>query len=63
MANINPQSKLTYWFESNSSSIIKAKINFNIGHQNYWYNGSCSGFLTFSRGAAPARNYSLLIGF
>jgi hypothetical protein len=63
MANQNPQSKTIYWFESASSSIIKAKVNVSIGQQNYWYNGNCSGFLTFSRGSAKPRNYSILIGF
>lgn len=63
MANINPDSTMKYWYDSNSSIIIKSKPNAPIGKQNYWFNGKPQGFLTDSKGAGKPRSYGILIGF
>jgi hypothetical protein len=66
MANQDPNQKTTYWYEGNSSSIIKAKANVTIGYQNYWYNGKPQGFLTIKQiGTVKSkpRAFAVLVGF
>jgi hypothetical protein len=65
MANQDPNQKTTYWYEGNSSAIIKAKSNATIGYQNYWYNGKAQGFLTTKQSITKGkpRAFAVLVGF
>jgi hypothetical protein len=63
MANQDTNSKLNYWTEGNSGTLIKAKSQTAPGVQAYWYNGSADGYLAGSSTSVKARSFAVLIGF
>jgi len=62
MANVDVNSKLNYWTEGTSGSLVKAKSTTSSSTQAYWYNGSAEGYLAVSSTVIP-RSFAVLIGF
>lgn len=63
MAKRNPNGKMKYWYEANSSSLIKGSVGISVGSQDYWYNGQPQGFLLTSAFIPKPRVFAILLGF
>lgn len=63
MANQDVKSKLKYWTEGTTGTLIKANNLTLIGGQSYWYNGSTEGYLAGSEVIPQPRSFAVLIGF
>ncbi len=63
MANVDVNTKLNYWIDGTSGTLIKGKITTPVGVQVYWYNGSTDGYLAGSSAKSKARYFAVLVGF
>ena len=63
MANQTPDGKLIFWYQGETTTLIKSTSAAQVGNATYWYNGSPQGFLLDSFSTIKLRNFAVLVGF